>query len=333
MIRICVIHAMHITTFDLNLLVAFDALIQDRNVTRAAVRVGLTQPAMSHALKRLRRICGDELFIRTRRGMEPTPYAQQLAVHVRDGLTALQLGLEQNAFFDPARSDRTFQLLMSDIGEVAYLPRLMTRVQQDAPNVSVRVLQLPRERYGEALESGDADLAIGHLPGLQAGFHQHRLFEDSFVCLVRAGHPRVKRKLSRAQFTKEAHVMIEPAGSRYSSAVSQSSTTTLLEKLLADTGLERRVALRVPQFMVVPAIVRATDLIATVPSHVAASAALAGVRVLPLPFAAPRFEVKQIWHARNHRDTANTWLRRLIVELFSKPGIARRGAPAPAGSE
>ena len=326
MTLIGIIDAMHITNCDLNLLVAFDALINDRNVTRAAGRVGLTQPAMSHALKRLRAMCGDPLFIRTRRGMEPTPYAQQLALHVRGGLATLQLGLEQTALFDPARSERTFQLLMSDIGEVAYLPRLMTRLQSEAPGVSLRILQLPRERYVEALESGDADLAIGHLPGLQAGFHQHSLFEDGFVCLVRTNHPRVKRKLTLSQFVQEAHVTIEPAGSRYSGAVRQSSTMTLLEKVLAETGLERRIALRVPQFMVVPTIVKSTDLIATIPHYVIAAAAPAGVRVMPLPFDAPRFEVKQIWHSRNHSDAANMWLRRLIVELFSKSHASRRGS-------
>lgn len=318
---------MHIQSFDLNLLVAFDALMQERNVTRAGVRVGLSQPSMSHALTRLRQLCGDPLFVRTRKGMEPTPYAQRLAAHVREGLAALRLGLEQTAAFDPARSDRTFQLLMSDIGEVVYLPRLMKRLKDIAPGVNVRVLQLPRERYSEVLESGDADLAIGFLPALQTGFYQQRLFDDSYVCLVRGDHPRVGRTLTLKQFVEESHVMIEPAGSRYSRVSGQSSTTTLIERVLGEYGMQRRIALRVPHFMVVPSIIQNTDLLVTVPSYVTtAMTPVRNVKALPLPFDVPTFEVKQFWHQRNHSDAANKWLRGLIAELCAQ---SRPPAPIP----
>jgi DNA-binding transcriptional LysR family regulator len=305
--------------FDLNLLVAFDALMRERNVTRAAASLGVLQPSMSHSLKRLRALCGDPLFVRTRMGMEPTAHAQRLASYVVQGLTALHAGIADAAIFDPAASSRTFQLLMSDIGEVAYLPRLMKRLRKEAPRVALRVLQLPRERYAQALESGDADLAIGFLPALQTGFHDQRLFDDTYVCVVRRNHPRLRGACTLAQFSSESHVVIEPAGTRYAGTASQSSTATLFERVLEDRGVKRNIAVRVPHFMVVPAIVQTSDLVATVPSYVmTAIAPMRNVTVLPLPFDVPRFTVKLFWHARNHKDAANRWLRAIITEICTE---------------
>ncbi len=308
---------MDIRKVDLNLLLAFDALMQDGNLTRAGVRLGLSQPSMSHALGRLRIISGDPLFVRVPTGMEPTPFALQISGAVRDGLALLQNALDGAAVFDASTYNRTFQILMSDIGELVYLPRLINKLKTAAPNVNLRVLQLPRESYQNAFASGEADLAIGFLPALKAGFYQQRLFEDSYVCIARKGHPRIRGDLSLEQFTQESHVLIEPAGSRYSTVSLQSSTTTFIERHLADQGLSRRIALRVPHFMVVPEIVQKTDLLATVPGSVMAYIRpMPKVKMLQLPIATPRFEIKQFWHQRNHHDVANRWLRRTIAELF-----------------
>lgn len=308
---------MDITNVDLNLLRVFDALMQDANLTRAGFRLGLSQPSMSHALARLRKISGDPLFVRIPSGMEPTPYAQRIAGTVRDGLTLLEGALDGAAVFNPATYNRTFQILMSDIGELVYLPRLITKLAAIAPNVNLRVLQLPREAYHDAFISGDADLAIGFLPALKAGFYQQRLFEDSYICIARKGHPRIRDALSLEQFTRESHVLVEPAGSRYSVVSLQSSTTTFIERHLAGQGLSRRIALRVPHFMVVPEIVQQTDLLATVPGSVMAYIhPMPEVSLHGLPIDTPRFEIKQFWHQRNHHDVANQWLRRTIAELF-----------------
>ncbi|APW39382.1 hypothetical protein RD110_20970 [Rhodoferax koreense] len=302
---------------DLNLLLAFDALMQDGNLTRAGFRLGLSQPSMSHALARLRKLWDDPLFVRVPSGMEPTPFARQIAVSVREGLGLLQGALGVAAVFDPKTCTRTFQILMSDIGELVYLPTLITKLKAVAPDVNLRILQLPRESYQEAFASGEADLAIGYLPALKAGFYQQRLFVDSYVCIAREAHPRIERVLTLAQFTQESHIMVEPAGSRYRTASLQSSTTTFIERHLADRGLRRRVALRVPHFMVVPGIVQQTDLLATVPSSVVAHIRpMPRVQLLPLPIDAPTFEVCQFWHERNHHDAANQWLRRTMAELF-----------------
>ncbi len=308
---------MDIRKMDLNLLLAFDALMQDGNLTRAGFRLGLSQPSMSHALSRLRALSGDPLFVRVPTGMEPTAFAKQIAGTVKDGLAMLQGALEGAGVFDPATCDRTFQLLMSDIGELVYLPRLITKLKAVAPGVNLRVLQLPRESYHTAFTSGEADLALGFLPALKAGFYQQRLFVDSYVCLASTDHPRVGNSLTLKQFSEESHILIEPAGSRYSSMSLQSSTTTFIERYLATKGLSRRIALRVPHFMVVPEIVQQTDLLATVPSYVMAYIpSMPKIKMLKLPVETPRFEIKQFWHQRNHNDVANKWLRGLIADLF-----------------
>lgn len=175
-----------------------------------------------------------------------------------------------------------------------------------------------RESYRDALEAEDADLAIGFLPALSAGFYQQRLFGDHYVCLMRAGHPRIGQRLGIEQFAAESHVMIEPAGSRYRRASPQSSTTTLIEQYLEKQGLRRHIALRVPHFTVVPEIIGTSDLLAVLPSTVARiMAPQRRIKILPLPLENPPcFEVKQFWHERNHQDEGTRWLRGVIAELF-----------------
>lgn len=308
---------MNDTRFDLNLLRVFDALIQDRNLTRAGFRVGLSQPAMSHALAKLRKLTGDQLFVRVPTGMRPTEHASRIAPAVHEGLQLLGSALESEAAFEPSTAERNFQILLSDIGELVYLPRLICGLSALAPGVTIRVLNRPREAYADAFFSGDADLAIGFLPGLPEGFFQQRLFTDSYQCLVRADHPRIGKGLSLAQFVRESHVLVEPGGSGYVTAAHQTSTTTLIEHYLADQGLHRRVALRVPNFMAVAEVVQATDLIATIPSYlIRHGTRRPGVRMLPLPLKVPRFEVKQFWHERSHKDPGNRWLRGTILKMF-----------------
>lgn len=302
---------------DLNLLVVFDAMMQERNVTRAGLRVGMSQPSMSHALTRLRQLCGDPLFVRVKSGMEPTPFALHIADSVRAGLSLLQSSLDSSRDFDPLRSERIFHLLMSDLGEIIYLPRLMSHLKNAAPGVSLRIMQQPRESYRETLETGNADLAIGYLPGLTAGFYQQRLFTDRYICLLRADHPRVGDTIDLDQFTEESHVMIEPAGTRYSRVSLQSSTTTLIEQHFEKIGLRRHIALRIPHFTVVSDILQSTDLLAVIPTAVAHILQPGrNIKALPLPIETPDFDVKQFWHERSHWDTGTAWLRGVISTLF-----------------
>ncbi len=297
---------MNIQTFDLNLLLAFDALYSERNVTRAGARIGLSQPSMSNALTRLRKLCDDPLFVRTRIGMEPTPLAQKLAVPVQQGLETLKIGLEQPFGFDPVSSDRTFHLVMSDIAEISVLPRLMAALKRAAPNVNIVATQVPRDRFRSVLENGEADLALGNLPELKSGFYQQRLFQDNYVCLARSNHPDIGDRLSLRQYMQGSHIQ-----------VSTSVGDTIINHELAKRRLQRRIALQVPHFLVVTVIVMHSDLLVTIPSTVVSLLrTMERVKVMKLPFAIPDANVRQFWHQRYHHDPANRWLRRLIAGIF-----------------
>lgn len=307
---------MNIQTFDLNLLLAFDALLRERNVTRAGARIGLSQPSMSNALTRLRKLCDDPLFVRTRAGMEPTPLAQKLAGPVQQGLETLKIGLEQPFGFDPAKSARTFRLVMSDIAEITVLPRLMAALKQAAPEVNIVATQVPRERFRSVLENGEADLALGNLPELKSGFYQQRLFQDHYVCLARRDHPDIGERLSLRQYLQGSHVQ-----------VSTSVGDTMIDRELTKRGLQRRIALQVPHFLVVTVIVMSCDLLVTIPYTVVSQLrAMERVKVMKLPFRIPDANVRQFWHQRYHHDPANRWLRRLIAEVFLD--VTRTGAGA-----
>jgi DNA-binding transcriptional LysR family regulator len=310
---------MNTPKIDLNLMQVFDALMHENNLTRAGFRLGLSQPAMSHALAKLRKLTGDPLFVRVPSGMEPTDFALKIGPSVDEGLKLLMGAVEGEGPFEPLHCDRIFQILMSDIGELVFLPRLINRLAKVAPKLDLRVLQLPREAYQDALASGEADLAIGFLPALKTGVYQQRLFTDTHICLVRADHPRIKKGLSLTQFSNASHVVIEPPGSRLSGHSVQTSTTSLLERHLSASGITRRVVLRVPHFTVVPAIVQQTDLITTLPSYVLSyTRNLPNLKTFKLPFEVPSYDIKQFWHERKHKDPANRWLRNLVSELFTR---------------
>lgn len=300
---------MNLNDLDLNLLRVFDAVLRERSVTLAGGRIGLSQPAMSNALARLRKLFGDPLFVRTPRGMNPTPYAQRLADPVRQALDLLELTLRERTGFDPAVAERTFRLHMSDIGEVVFLPPLLERLKDEAPRARIEVVQQPVAGLRDALASGELDLAVGFMPELGAGVAQRRLFRDRYVCVVRAGHPLVRRSLSMAQFRAAQHVLIAPSGTGHQ----------VVEQVLAEHGLLDAVALRVPHFMVVPMILERTDLVCTVPWQLAQAFARMGrFRTVELPAPIPSFDVRLLWHERHERDPGNRWLRELIIELHGE---------------
>ncbi|MBE0614255.1 MAG: LysR family transcriptional regulator [Burkholderiales bacterium] len=297
------------TDLDLNLLRAFDAIATEGSVTVAGERIGLSQPAMSNALARLRQLFDDPLFVRTPRGMRPTPFAQQLAQPVREGLRLIQGALQQHAGFDPRSSGNTFRFHMSDIGEMVFLPGLLERVKRDAPGVKIEVMRIPVKDVHTALESGELDLAVGFLPGLTTGMRQQPLFREHYVCMLRADHPLAGAKISARQFRDAAHVLVSYAGTGHQ----------VIEETFVAEGLSAHIAVRVPHFLVVPMILARTDLVVTVPSRVAAVFAQGGnFKVLALPLRMPSFEVRLHWHQRYHQDPANRWLRLVMAELYAE---------------
>jgi len=300
---------MNVADLDLNLLRAFDAIAAEGSVTVAGERIGLSQPAMSNALSRLRQLFDDPLFVRTPRGMRPTPFAQQLAQPVREALRLIQGALQQHAGFDPRSSGNTFRLFMSDIGEMVFLPGLLERIKHDAPGVKIEVVRIPIKDVHTALEAGELDLAVGFLPGLTTGMLQQPLFREHYVCMLRADHPLIGAKVSAKQFREASHVVVSYAGTGHQ---------VIAETFLAE-GLGERIAVRVPHFLVVPMILARTDLIVTVPSRVAAIFAQTGnFKVLKLPLPMPSFEVRLHWHQRYNQDPANRWLRGVMAELYAE---------------
>jgi DNA-binding transcriptional LysR family regulator len=295
---------------DLNLLRVFDVLMQERKVVAAARRLGLSAPAVSNALARLRRVTADPLFTRTAQGMEPTAHALAMAPTVNQALAALQQSLARPAAFDPLRSQRRFRVAMTDIGEVVFLPTLLRALQAQAPQVSLSTLRNTSTDLRDEMARGTVDLAVGWLPDLDAGFHQRRLFEQRYVCLMAASHPLAKGKLTWARYQEARHAVVAAEGTGHDRA----------DRHMRQHGLHRVVALQLPHFMAVPWIAAETDLVFTVPERLAQKAAgpqgLAGLVVRPLPLDLPAFEVNQFWHQRQHEDAGHRWLRGLWAELF-----------------
>ena len=297
------------STPDLNLLPVFEALLRHGNVTRAAADIGLTQSAMSSALGRLRRQLDDPLFVNTRAGMLPTPRALELAPSLTDALAMVRRALNGREAFDPRRTARSLRMYMTDVGETVLLPTLMRHLDQESPQLRLETAQLPAAELAVRIETGDIDLAVGYLPQLRDKIRRARLFEEHYVCMMRPDHPLGRRggAPTLKEFLSARHVLISSMGSGHQQ----------LERALAEHGVEQNVALRVPHFAVIPLIVAGTDLIVSLPSHVAdVWAGLVKVNVHPLPIRIPSFDVSLYWHARVENDAANRWLRDTLVQLF-----------------
>ena len=298
---------MDISRVDLNLLVVFEALLEHQSVTRAGAAIGLSQPAMSAALAKVRLLFGDPLFVRASGGVKPTARAEALADPVRRVLQSVRSEVLPKAYFDPRTTARTFSLIMPDIGEVAFLPRLLARIGETAPRADVRTLAMPPPAIERALETGAADLALGVFPDLaKAGFFQRRLFRNSFICVAAAGRRAVAEPLTLKRFLEAPHAVVSPEG----------RTHDLFERELKKRGCVRRVRLEIPHYLSLPAIIEDSDLIATVPRDVGvAFARLAKLRLLEPPVNVS-FDVKQYWHERAHKDPVNLWLRDMVHALF-----------------
>ena len=309
---------MELRDIDLNLLLVFDRMLAEKRVSAVAEGLGLSQPAVSNALARLRRLLDDDLFLRTARGMEPTPFALQMAEPVALAMSALHGALNQHAVFDPGTSRRGFTLAMTDIGEIYFTPLLMDVLSRAAPGVSISTVRNTSVNLRDAMEAGQVDLAIGLLPQLKAGFFQRRLFMQRYVCLFGASHPlAAKSRLSLKDFAAADHVLIQAAGTGHGQ----------VDDLLAAQGIARRVRLTVPHFVAVGHILRSTPMIATVPQKLAESLAEPfGLVWRAHPAQLPQVAINSFWHARFHRDPGNQWLRKLLFETFAD-GQVPPGSP------
>jgi DNA-binding transcriptional LysR family regulator len=295
--------SMDIRAVDLNLLKAFDALIAERAVTRAASRIGLSQPAMSHALSRLRALFADDLFVRTPAGMEPTAHAREIAPLVSGAIEQIETALNLGAGFDPVKSTGTFTAGMAEYAEVALVGRLAAAFAGEAPRAILRLLPLNGAEAGEQLERGAIDVAVAHLRALPAAIETHPLLRDPFVVVVRRDHPIAAAPLSLELYAAQRHVLVSPRG----------QPSGALDTFLVDFGLRRRIALLVATYLALPAALAASDLVATVPSRTAREiAAAAPVAILPLPIDYA-VTVTMAWHRRSASEPAQSWFRGLLV--------------------
>ncbi|WP_025100776.1 LysR family transcriptional regulator [Burkholderia sp. A1] len=295
---------------DLNLIPYLVALDETRNVSRAGDLLGVSQPRVSAALGRLREHFGDPLFVRTSRGMEPTPRALALVPAARDALAQIRRGLVAPHDFDPATDTSTFSIALSDVGEIVFLPRLLQELARRAPRANLRSVSLPHAEIERGLEAGGVDLAVGYFPDLGgSNFFQQRLFTHRFICLMRRGHPLAGKPLTLEQFLACGHAVVRAEG----------RSQEILEQHLAKARLQRRAVLETPHFMSLPFILGRTDLIATVPHAIgyAYAAEHASITLVEPPLPLPRFDLRQHWHRKYHNDLRTAWLRGMVADLFN----------------
>jgi DNA-binding transcriptional LysR family regulator len=299
---VCIL-GMDIRGVDLNLLKAFDAIYNERAVTRAAGRIGLSQPAMSHALSRLRDLFGDDLFVRTSDGMEPTARAREIAPLIAAAIEQIEAALNLGAGFDPTTSFTTFTAGMGEYAEVALVGRLAEAFSREAPHATLRLLPLNGSEAAEQLERGTIDVAVAHLRAMPTTIRTALLLRDPFVVIARKDHPITDVPLTVEAYAAWNHVLVSPRG----------DTSGALDRLLVDYGQRRHIALLVATYLAVPAALAATDLIATVPSRTAALiGAHAEIATLPLPVN-HSVTISIAWHRRTTSEPRQTWFRALLT--------------------
>lgn len=307
-------------TFDLNLLKVFDAVMSERNLTRAARQLALTQPAVSNALRRLRQALGDDLMIRKGRGLEPTARALELWSAVRETLQQLQASLAPSVF-EPTSATTAFVLTLADATAAELMPGLVEAITTRAPNVSLRVVPLTTRDPRRMLEEGQADLAIGHFPvvladltaraqsGELVSFLHQRLFSSDYVCVMRQDHPLASDPLTLDRFCAARHMLVSFSGRAYG----------FVDEALALLGRSRRVVLTVNQFFTAGKVVINSDLLTVLPRHFVNVTGFADQLVLrELPFEVAAIQVDALWHQRHNGSSAHAWLRAQVVDLAAR---------------
>jgi DNA-binding transcriptional LysR family regulator len=297
-------HQVDLAAVDLNLLKLLEALFETRNVTRAGDRLDLSQPAASRALQRLRKTLGDPLFVRGAEGLVPTPHAARLQEPLARALAAMRDVIAPQ-HFDPKTATGAVRLVVPDVDAAMLVPRLLATFARDAPHIDI---ELPPRGRGtlDLLAHDRADLALGVFDTAPAGFRRQRLYSDTMVCIVREGHPVLRRGLTLERFVAMKHALITITG----------EGGGVVDAALAAKGLARRIALRIPSFLAAPLVVARSDLVVTMPRRTALEfAALAPLVLVEPPVKLGGFDVSQLWHERQHAEARHIWLRRVVREV------------------
>ena len=300
---------MKLRNLDLNLLIIFNEMLKTNNVSGVAKNLNISQPAVSHALNRLRDYFDDDLFVRPSRGMEPTPYALHMSGPLSEALTSIDRTITTQLPFTPESSHRNFIVSMTDIGEIYFLPALLKNLSSSAPNIQISTVRNSPGYLKKEMETGNVNLAIGLIPDLGPGFYQQQLFTQRYVCLFRKGHHLDRQRLKLKDFEELEYIDIVSAGTGHGKS----------GKLLEKAGIKRIIKLSIPHFVSVAHILQQTDLVATVPEKFAQSC----IKQFRLnykfyPVELPEISVNLFWHSKFHNEPGNQWLRGLIYESFSE---------------
>ncbi len=295
---------MDTSRLDLNLLVALDALLAERNVTRAASRLNISQPALSAQLARLRHIFGDQLLLPAQRGMVPTARALELQEPLRRALDEVRRVTVTGAGFDPANASLTLTIAASDYVQVAVLLDFALRVRREAPGIRIGIRTLDGAAIGAQMERAEVDLALMTAETAPKNLRRRMLFEENYKTIVRRNHPRIRRTLTLKALTGEDHVVVSPRGGSFSTAI---------DVALSAVGVTRRVALSAASFLFVPEIIARSDLIAFVPSRLVHNRANR-LAIFEPPIKVPGFAISLLWHDRTHDHPAHAWIRNKIAQ-------------------
>ncbi|MES2413639.1 MAG: LysR substrate-binding domain-containing protein [Pseudomonadota bacterium] len=302
---------MNIHTVDLNLFLVFQAIYNTRSVTLAGDKLGMTQSAVSNALKRLRERFDDPLFVRTPSGMVPSALAAKLIEPIEEGLARFNHAIEQSRRFDPATSTQLFRIAVNDIGQLVLMPPLLAAARAQAPHVRFETVEVSPANCRQLLVDGQVDLAIGSWQPLGSGIYQQRLFVETYVALLAMDHPLQGDRLSMEDYLAAEHIVYRPSGASYDAL-----QDTLAELDVVD---QRKVVLTAAHALGLSALVTISGLLLSVPERLAVGMARSrtGMRVARLPFEVPPFPIKQQWHEQRHADAAHQWLRRLVFDQFN----------------
>jgi len=305
---------MKLPKVDLNLFVVFDTVYTERNLTRAARVLHITQPAVSNALKRLRAAFGDPLFVRTPRGVAPTPVADNIAARVKEALNMLNISLTEGEKFAPSRSEKVFALAVHDIDEAVLAPRLMERLEAEAPGISLECVSVPRDELEGELASGSLDFALD-VPLFSVPLLCRQLVSaERYVCAMRPGHPAAAEPLTLDRYLGLSHVHVS----------TRRQGVGHIDRALERLGRARDIKLRMMSYMAAPQVVASTDLVLTIPRSLAS---MYGLTALELPFEVGTLDQYLYWHKNADEDRANTWMRGILLDVLGKresPAARRR---------
>lgn len=299
---------MNIRDIDLNLLVLLDALLRERSVTKAALAMNMSQPAMSNALRRLRKLLGDPVLVRTARGMQPTDRALKLQRPVRTALAQLETAVAPHRAFEPATAERLFTVLITDYAASVLMPHVVSVLEQEAPNIALNILSAGSDAIDQ-IERGEADFLVNRFGKLPANFHQQQLWSDHMACLIRKDHPALVAaggELTLDTFLEQKHVLITQTGVGLSR----------IDEVLADHGKSRQISVLTRHYQLPRELVANSNMIVALPARIARyQARHLGLAVLDPPVELPEFQIGIAWGALDHHDVAHRWLRERIIAI------------------